>query len=54
MIMNQMNSAPSAPVEPTLADKVKAIEDQIEEAHMTFNDALVTELLLLPIVLYTN
>lgn len=39
-----MTSAPSAPAEPTLADKVKAIEDQIEEAHMTFNDALVTEL----------
>ncbi len=29
---------------PTLADKIRAIDDQIEEAHMTFDDALVAKL----------
>lgn len=44
MNFNQAPSTGTESKEPTLEDKIKAIDDQIEEAHMTFDDALVKKL----------
>lgn len=44
MTFNQAPTSGNESQAPTLEDKIKVIDDQIEEAHMTFDDALVTKL----------